>query len=179
MCLWGNKGIFPGAGKVIWRDWYTHDTVNASVGSNTTLDAPLGHINVHIRDGSVLLLHKEPAYTIEETRQGPYELLVSLSSSEEAFGTAFVDDGISFPPGPSTSLTFRAGAGSLSIFSEGNFTIAQKLDQVTLLGIAKKPSAVIMEGKNVTDWQFLQEQEKLILSGLGIGLNAKTVLSWN
>ena len=48
-----------------------------------------------------------------------------------------------------------------------------------MLGIAKKPSAVIMEGKNVTDWQFLQEQEKLILSGLGIGLNAKTVLSWN
>ncbi|KIP03540.1 glycoside hydrolase family 31 protein [Phlebiopsis gigantea 11061_1 CR5-6] len=40
-------GIFPGRGRVTWRDWYTHAAVNATAGANTTLAAPLGHINVH------------------------------------------------------------------------------------------------------------------------------------
>lgn len=164
---------------MIWRDWYTHDVVNASVGTNTTLDAPLGHINVHVRDGSILLLHKEPAYTVEETRQGPYELLVSLSPSGEAFGTAFVDDGVSYPPGPSTSLTFQAAPGMLSIFPKGNFSITQKLDQVTVLGIKEKPSRVVLQGKIFPDWQFLQKQEKLMLSAVGLDLNERAVLSWN
>ncbi len=105
-------GIFPGRGQVIWRDWYTQERVNASIGTNTTLDAPLGHINVHIRDGAALLLHSSPAYTVEETRQGPFSLLVSLSSAGEAFGTAFLDDGVSFPPGPSTTVTFNVRTAS-------------------------------------------------------------------
>lgn len=164
---------------MIWRDWYTHDVVNASGGLNTTLDAPLGRINVHIRDGSILLLHKTTGYTIEETRQGPYELLVSLSQSGQAFGTAFIDDGISSPPGPSTSLTFHAAGGSLSIFPKGNFSIAQKLEQVTVLGVKKKPSSVILQGGMLSGWQFLQNQEKLVLPDIGsINLNDMTVLSW-
>ena len=77
-----------------------------SSGGNTTLDAPLSHINVHIGDNSALLLHQEPGYTTYETREGPYALLVSLNVAGTAFGTAYVDDGISFPPGPSLCLTF-------------------------------------------------------------------------
>ena len=49
--------------------------VNAKVSANTTLDAPLGHIPVHMREGAALLLHSRPAYTIAETRDGAYALL--------------------------------------------------------------------------------------------------------
>src|ERR1700733_4006377 len=81
-------GIFPGRGNVVWRDWYTHDIVEYTSGVAMTLTAPLGHINVHVRDGSAILLHAVPAYTIEETQQGPFSLLVSLSADSQAFGTA-------------------------------------------------------------------------------------------
>ncbi|KAJ8580637.1 hypothetical protein M405DRAFT_854975 [Rhizopogon salebrosus TDB-379] len=116
-------GIFLGRGCVIWRDWYTHAVVNVASGGNTTLDAPLSHINVHIRDNSALLLHQEPGYTIYETREGPYALLVSLNAAGTAFGTAYVDDDISFPPGPSRCLTFQAAEGTLKIESKGEYAI--------------------------------------------------------
>ncbi|KIJ05282.1 hypothetical protein PAXINDRAFT_21441 [Paxillus involutus ATCC 200175] len=58
--------------------------------SNTTLDAPLGHINVHIRDKSTLLLYQQLAYAIYETREDPYCLLILLGVA----GTAFAANGI-------------------------------------------------------------------------------------
>ena len=167
---WGNVGIFPGQGKVIWRDWYTHDVVNASVGTNTTLDAPLGHINIHVRDGSILLLHSEPAYTVEETRQGPFELLVSLSSDGAAFGTAYLDDGLSSPPGPSSNLIFHAADGHLTIKPSGKFRITQKLDRITILGV-KKLSSVMLGGKKISQWQFSRDQAKLVIENIDGDLN--------
>ncbi|TFY77203.1 hypothetical protein EWM64_g6809 [Hericium alpestre] len=82
-------GIFPGRGQIIWRDWYTHEVVNATAGAPTTLAAPLGHIPVHVRDGAAILLHSQPGYTTNETRASPYALLVSLGVDGRAFGTPF------------------------------------------------------------------------------------------
>ncbi|KAI5114828.1 hypothetical protein M0805_006008, partial [Coniferiporia weirii] len=174
-------GIFPGRGLVTWRDWYTHDVVNASIGTNTTLDAPLGHINVHVRDGAVLLLHGQPAYTTTETRNGPYSLLVTLSGSADkeasASGTSYVDDGESYPPGPSTTLNFSARAGQVTVEPKGVFAIAQKLEQVTVLGV-KKPSQVALQGLRVTDWEYFEGQEKLVVSGIKADLNWPVNLTW-
>ena len=91
---------------------WTHAVVDATPAGNTTLSAPISHINVHIRDGSILLLHQEPAYTIYETREGPYSLLVSLNTAGTASGNAYVDDGESYPPGANRILNFSAWDGS-------------------------------------------------------------------
>ena len=64
-----------------------------------TVDAPLGSIPVHVRSGSVLLLHAKAEYTLTETRQGPYALLVSLDNAGVANGVAKIDDGVSLPGG--------------------------------------------------------------------------------
>ncbi|KAF8510825.1 glycosyl hydrolases family 31-domain-containing protein [Hysterangium stoloniferum] len=172
------EGIFPGRGKTIWRDWWTHDVVKANSGMNTTLAAPLGHINVHIRDGSALLLHNKPGYTIEETRSGPYALLVSLSSSGSAFGTAYIDDGISFPPGPSTMVMIRAAPGNVVLSGQGSFKIEQELSKITVLGIQQKPSRVELNGKTVQGWQYLSAQDKLVVSSINANLNQHNTLSW-
>ena len=162
---------------MIWRDWYTHEKINTVVGANTTLEAPLSHINVHIRDGAALLLHSTPAYTVEETRQGPFSLLVSLSSTGEAFGTAFVDDGVSFPPGPSTTLTFTIRKNELTIESKGAFKIGQKLEQVTILG-ATKPARVTLQGQGISTWEFTESQEKLVVLNASISLDSSVKLTW-
>ncbi|EPQ61327.1 hypothetical protein GLOTRDRAFT_119185 [Gloeophyllum trabeum ATCC 11539] len=170
-------GIFPGRGSVTWRDWYTHDVVNATVGANTTLDAPLGHINVHIRDGSALLLHAAPAYTIEETRQGPYSLLVSLASDGSAFGTAYVDDGESYPLGPNRTITFQVADGELNVASQGTYDIAQQLTQLIVLG-TQQPTQVTVKGEGVQGWDYLPDQEKLVVQGLNLTLNEASVVAW-
>jgi alpha-glucosidase len=128
-------GIFPGRGNVTWRDWYTHEVVNATVGANTTLSAPLGHINVHIRDSSALLIHANPQYTITQTQQTDYTLLVSQAKDGYAFGTAYLDDGISYPPGPNTTVTFAVSEGQIVIDSKGSYNVEQKLQNVTVLGM--------------------------------------------
>ncbi|KAI0338173.1 glycoside hydrolase family 31 protein [Trametopsis cervina] len=170
-------GIFPGRGSVTWRDWYTHDVVNATSGANTTLAAPLGHINVHIRDGSVLLLHSKPAYTINETRQGPYSLLVSQASDGYAFGTAYIDDGESVPPTPNRTVEFTASKSQVKILTRGDFHVTQKLDTITILGVSK-PSEVIVQGQPTKSFSYSDKQQKLVLDGLSVDLNRDVTISW-
>jgi alpha-glucosidase len=56
---------------------------------------PLGHINVHIRSGSIIMIHDKPAYSLTETRESPYGLIIHLDSKGEAKGEAVLDDGLS------------------------------------------------------------------------------------
>jgi len=55
---------------------------------------PLGKINVHIRSGSVILIHDKPAYSLTETRESPYGLVIHLDAKGEAKGEAVLDDGL-------------------------------------------------------------------------------------
>ena len=170
-------GIFPGQGRVIWRDWYTHDVVNATVGGNTTLSAPLGHINVHIRDGSAILLHSQPAYTIAETRQGPYSLLVSQAADGYAFGTAYIDDGETIPPTPSRTLQFHVTSGAIAISGSGSFKVNETLEIITVLG-TRRPSVVTVNGRQAHDWTYTEAQKKLVVSGLSLDLTHFSKIIW-
>ena len=176
-------GVFPGRGSTIWRDWYTHKAVDvpSTPGANVTLDAPLGHINVHVRDGAAILLYAQPGYTITETAAGPYSLLVTLDKSGHAFGTAYVDDGETVPPTPNTTLTFKASGGRLTIHSSGNFHVQQKIESVTILGVgSSKPGAVKAneESLQAADWEYDEELERLVVKNLGLDLNGDTTVAW-
>ncbi|KAJ6524259.1 glycoside hydrolase family 31 protein [Mycena vulgaris] len=175
-------GIFPGRGATIWRDWYTGAALDATVGANTTLPAPLGHISVHVRGGAAPLLHHAPAYTVAEARAGPFALLVSLAADGDAYGAAYLDDGVSSPPGPSTTVTIKARPGRVSIAGKGTFHVAQKLVTVTVLGLATEPREVEVAqvgSVRVRAFAYAAAQQKLVLTGLSVDLNKDTTVSWN
>lgn len=173
-------GIFPGRGQVTWRDWYTHDAVEAgSAGQPIKLSSPLGHINVHIRDGSAIFLHSAPGYTIEETRQGPYSLLVSLNAAGTAYGTVYIDDGLSNPPGPSKKLTVTVTDSQVRVSVQGDFKITQKLEDVTVLGVSKKPTLVTVNGVKMIEWTYAPLQAKLTVPGVGTDLNRPLSVKWD
>ena len=70
-------GVFPGISEgTVWYDWYTQSPINATAGKNTTIDAPLGHIPLYVRGGSVLPL-QEPGYTTYDCRRNPTRLYSS------------------------------------------------------------------------------------------------------
>jgi alpha-glucosidase len=80
------QGVFPRAGDgEKWYDWYSLEVVEAKAQENVTLAAPLEHINVHVRGGSVLPL-QEPGYTTTETRADPWGILVASDSDGKAKG---------------------------------------------------------------------------------------------
>jgi alpha-glucosidase len=91
-------GVFPGVGNGdIWYDWYNQSAVNAGPGENITIEAPLGHIPVYVRGGSVLPM-QEPALTTAASRRNPWGLLVALGSEGGASGMLYIDDGGSLQP---------------------------------------------------------------------------------
>ncbi|KAF8965499.1 glycosyl hydrolases family 31-domain-containing protein [Flammula alnicola] len=172
------SGLFPGRGSVIWRDWYTHDVIESNAGQPNVLSAPLGHINVHIRDGSAILVHAAPAYTIEETRKGPYSLLVSQSSQGLAHGTAYIDDGISNPPGPNRILSFTSTKNQVSIGVQGTFHLQQKLQDITVLGVSSIPTSLSLNGRKVAKWTYAPHQGKLVALAVNADLNQPLSLKW-
>jgi alpha-glucosidase len=95
--LRASQGVFPGAPHTRWYDWYTLEEVHAQAGQNVTLDAPLEHIPVHVRGGSIIASQK-PGNTTKTTRMNPWSILVALDKKQEAKGELYLDDGVSQEP---------------------------------------------------------------------------------
>jgi alpha-glucosidase (family GH31 glycosyl hydrolase) len=120
-------GYFPSSGRTTWRDWTTGEVsiliyhrklqamcaetqvVKPDGKGQAELLTPLGKINVHIRSGSVVLIHDKPAYSLTETRESPYGLVIHLDAKGEAKGEAVLDDGLSIN-GQSLFLTDECDA---------------------------------------------------------------------
>jgi alpha-glucosidase len=97
-------GYFPSSDQTTWRDWTTGEVSTLTYhfklqemysDIQAELLTPLGKINVHIRSGSVILIHDKPAYSLTETRESPYGLVIHLDAQGEATGEAVLDDGLS------------------------------------------------------------------------------------
>lgn len=143
------KGVFPGLKNgEVWYDWYTQAAVEAEPGVNTTIPAPLGHIPVFVRGGSVLPM-QEPKLTTKESRESPWSLLVALSGNGTASGSVHLDDGESNVPDQSLDVSFHVEASSLSAKADGSWEESNPLDKVTILGVSEKPSSVNFNGKHV------------------------------
>ncbi|KAF2168529.1 glycoside hydrolase family 31 protein [Zasmidium cellare ATCC 36951] len=129
------RGVFPGIGEgTRWYDWYTLKEVQAKPQENVTLEAPLEHINVHVRGGSILPL-QQPGYTTTETRNGSYSLLVALDSHQTASGSLYLDDGYSLVPEQSKLVQFKYADGVLSTHINGTYKSSPPLANVTLAGV--------------------------------------------
>lgn len=136
-----------------------------------TFPAPLGHIPVALKSSSMLLLHAEPSYTIHETRQKPFSLLVSLAADGTAGGTAYVDDGESV--GSAFKLLgLSASDNRISATTEGDYNVEQPLAMVTVLGVGQKPERVKFSGVATTDFTYDQATQKLVVKGLAGDLNS-------
>jgi alpha-glucosidase len=91
-------GVFPGVGYgEVWYDWYNQSAVAAGPGQNITIDAPLGHIPVYIRGGSILPT-QQAGLTTRECRSNPWGLIAASSLEGTASGQLYIDDGESLNP---------------------------------------------------------------------------------
>jgi alpha-glucosidase len=91
-------GVFPMVGNgEVWYDWYNHSAVVAAHGQHISIDAPLGHIPVYIRGGSVLPT-QEPGMTTKECRSNPWGLIAATNLEGSAKGQLYLDDGESLAP---------------------------------------------------------------------------------
>ncbi|XP_053464708.1 putative maltase-glucoamylase-like protein FLJ16351 [Nycticebus coucang] len=82
------QAYFP---RALWYDYSTASGIKSS-GEWRTLEAPLDHINLHLRGGHILPW-QEPAENTHSSRQKFMGLTVALDDNGEAEGQLFWDDG--------------------------------------------------------------------------------------
>ncbi|KAF2758763.1 hypothetical protein EJ05DRAFT_492880 [Pseudovirgaria hyperparasitica] len=154
------NGVFPGISDgVLWYDWYTGARMDAQPGENKTLDAPLEHIPIHVRGGSVLPL-QEPGYTTAESRKNPFSLLIALDKTGHAEGSLYLDDGESILPTPSLEVGFNVGNMALYVRAEGDFAgDANPISNITIYGVEEwQGRAVIIAGDKEGDMVSVAEK---------------------
>ncbi|XP_052536273.1 lysosomal alpha-glucosidase-like [Tympanuchus pallidicinctus] len=189
--LWGQSLLVtpvlePGADSVlgyfpqgVWYDFYTGSSVNSS-GEMLKLSAPLDHLNLHLREGSILPTQK-PGTTSKATRGNPLLLIVALSPRATAWGDLFWDDGESldtFERGNYSYLVFNATeniftSNVLHASTEANYVT---VDTVRFYGVQEPPSKVLLDGQEKPF--FYLDNQVLTVSGLGLGLSQGFTLQW-
>ena len=153
------RGVFPGVTEgEKWYDYYTLQRVQVAPGENKTLHAPLEHINVHVRGGSVIPT-QEPGYTTAESRRNPWGLLIALDPVGNAKGQLYVDDGESLVPDRTKEVKFEVSEGeTLVVTVEGGYVDPMPLGNVTVAGMGIGPKDVVMCGLPIGDaggrWAF-------------------------
>lgn len=175
------NGVFPGLiqGTETWYDWYNGSAVPVPAQANTTIDAPLGHIPVYVRGGSVLPL-QQPALTTREARQTPWDILVALDKNGEANGDLYLDDGVSVEPTSTLTVDFVVKNRSLQAsITQGGWTDGNALQNVTVWGVSDVNTAQVkfngrpVGAKNV---QFDEKRGTLVVTGFNVG--AWTASGW-
>ena len=179
------QGVFPGVESgTVWYDWYTQEAVDAQPGENKTIDAPLGHIPVFVRGGSVLP-QQEALYTTSECRNSSWSLLCALDVNGAATGQLYVDDGESLVQNATLLVDFTIGNGSLYASGQGLYQDSNALANVTILGVSSQPSNVTLNGNDVSSAMAYNSSSKVMkLTGLQNSTSSGAwandwVLSWS
>ncbi|KAJ4379014.1 hypothetical protein N0V86_005891 [Didymella sp. IMI 355093] len=128
-----SQGVFPGVPDTRWYDWYTLEEVQAQPGQNVTLEAPLEHIPVHVRGGSIIA-SQTPGNTTKMTRMNPWSILVALDAKQEAKGELYLDDGLSQEPTDIKEIQFSFANATLTSCVTGSYDDTNALANITIAG---------------------------------------------
>uniref|UniRef100_U3KHM3 P-type domain-containing protein n=1 Tax=Ficedula albicollis TaxID=59894 RepID=U3KHM3_FICAL len=162
-----------------WYDFYTGSSLNSS-GEMLKMSAPLEHLNLHVRGGSILPTQK-PGTTTGVTRGNPLRLIVALSSHATAWGDLFWDDGESldtFEKGNYSYVVFNVTQNTFTSTVLHTSTEATKvtIGTLSIFGVQKPPSKVLLNGQE-KPFSYLDNQV-LTVSDLGMSLSQGFSLQW-
>ncbi|XP_072044428.1 lysosomal alpha-glucosidase-like [Amphiura filiformis] len=138
------QAAFP---KGVWYDFYNGTRFSFTSTTEVTLQAPLDHLNLHVRAGYILPMQK-PNITTTTSRLNQFELLVALAPDGSACGELFWDDGDSIDSidkGKYTYMTFEAISSNTiksAVTKKGFSGPKMLLGSVTVFGVLSKPQDV-------------------------------------
>ena len=77
---------------------------------------------------------------------------MALNSTGGAAGEIYIDDGVSIKPNATRQVTLTAKDGMLSVSSMGNYSVAQPLANVTVLGVDQPKNVSFTGGSYSWSW---------------------------
>jgi alpha-glucosidase len=176
------NGVFPGLveGTETYYDWYNKSPIAVPTTKNTTISAPLGHIPVFIRGGSILAT-QQMAMTTRAARNTSWSIIVAPGIDGSAVGSLYLDDGESLAPNSTklvslTSSSASNGTLSINVAVSGNFTgLDLPLANVTFLGVQSAPSdnGVSINGQSVGNGTYNAAAKTFSITNLANALGGK------
>ncbi|KAL0398183.1 UNVERIFIED_CONTAM: Alpha-glucosidase [Sesamum radiatum] len=131
-----------------WFDLFDYSRyLSLKQGKYVKLDAPPDHINVHAREGNILVMQGE-ALTTQAARKTPFELLVALSGRGNSSGEVFLDNGEDVEMGGEEGrwsiIKFNSGLVGNKLILESEvlneeYAVSENwiIDKVTILGLGQ------------------------------------------
>lgn len=175
-------GYFPDA---TWYDGSDGSVLQSSGngGQYHTLQAPWDKIPYHFRGGYVIPT-QQPDITTYQSRQNPFQLVVALSSTDEARGGLFYDDGESLDPiisAPYLYVHYIVTKGSLKgqVDSKSSYVPQQPLSEVRVFGASSKPSSVTVNGDPIQSYTFNQSTKVLTIGNLTLPMAKDFTITWS
>lgn len=170
-------GVFPGLteGTDVYYDWYNQTAIQKPANKNTTIAAPLGHIPVHIRGGTILATQKM-ALTTRDARNTSWSIIIAPGVDGSASGSLYLDDGESLSPNATKLVTMSAKMGSLNVTVQGNYTgLDLPLADITILGVGGAPPSndVKINGQHVANSTYNSTSHSLFIGNLSQALGGK------
>ncbi|XP_053164989.1 sucrase-isomaltase, intestinal [Hemicordylus capensis] len=171
-----------------WYDYHT-DQVIAVRGQFQELQAPLEHINLHIR-GGYIIPWQVPSITTNASRLNPMGLTVALDDDGKAQGQLYWDDGISidaYENGHYLLHAFNASQNALHIsvtnqgYSDPNNL---KFAEIKILGVVASNTTKVVVLQNGTaipsshNETFDVSNQVLHITGLQLALGEAYTLTW-
>lgn len=129
----------------IWYDWYGDHQTLKNIGAvfDATLDAPLTHIPVYIRGGSVVVT-KAPKLLVKDTYATPYHITIALDEKNQAYGRLYIDDGYSINPTQKSNVNFIFTGDMLTVNGQFDYPNAESIGNITILSDEKFPFSRVM-----------------------------------
>ncbi|TFK65152.1 alpha-glucosidase [Pluteus cervinus] len=164
--------------------FYTWKTLTKQTKTGSTItfnDVAVDDILLHIKGGSVLPLRifdTNTPMTTKDLRTKSFEYVIAPNSQQAATGTLFLDDGESLNSAWSINvqLNYRNGRLLVTSTAMGGNGWGQggevNVERVKVLGVAKQPRQINLDGKKVTPnkWSWDKNTQILIVQvGRNVG----------
>lgn len=175
-------GYFPDA---TWYDGRDGSILQTQLrgGQIHTLSAPWDKINFHFRGGYVIP-QQMPNITTYYSRQNPFQLTVCLSSSGEAMGDLFYDDGESLDPivsAPYLYVTYTVSEGTLkaTVDSQSSYHPEPSLMLLEVLGVPSAPNSVTVNGIPIKNFSYSASTKVVKVTGLDLPMDKGFTIQWS
>ncbi|XP_077987273.1 sucrase-isomaltase, intestinal-like [Glandiceps talaboti] len=169
-----------------WYDFYTGTPISDQWRSHyATVSAPLDHINLFLRAGSIIPL-QQPANTTVYSRLNTMELIVAMPTSDSilATGSLFWDDGESTDSIGHTDIYIEFEATQeligLKVIRNNYFESGLPyIGKVTIFGARSRPKSVDIDEKSLEKLRMEYDDIKSVLhlSGFLLPINQNHIIS--
>jgi len=134
--------LLPGA-----EPWYDIVTSEKYRPGRSVVPAPLNKIPVFQRGGSIVPRQMRPRRSSDLMVNDPYTLVVALDNNQNAAGTIFLDDGITYNferknDFSYVSVQYKGGVLSSAVASGVPKAVANKVERIVILGLPLEPKSI-------------------------------------